>query len=259
MSEKKRKRHDSILGLVQESGVMSVGALAERLGVSMQTIRRDLDELCEGDTLLRRHGRIELNARHRNTPFGQRAATNPIGKQEIGEAAARLIPDGATLFISIGSTPLSVARALRRRTNLTVITNNLSAAMALSDEVSNRIILPGGELRLPDLDILGDDVVTFFGRYRADFAVFGSAGVATDGSLLEFHAAEVRARERIRENAQTSLLVLDATKFGRTAPAAGENIRDVDRVVLDRKPIGVYAPMMTDLGDRLLLAERVYA
>ena len=259
MSEKKRKRHDSILGLVHERGVMSVGALAEKLGVSMQTIRRDLDELCEGETLLRRHGRIELNEGQRNTPFDQRAATNPIGKQEIGEAAAELIPDGATLFISIGSTSLSVARALRRRTNLTVITNNLNAAMVLSDEMSNRIILPGGELRLPDRDILGEDVIAFFGRYRADFAVFGSAGVATDGSLLEFHAAEVRAREQIRENAQTSVLVLDATKFGRMAPAVGENIQDVDRVVLDHKPGGAFAPVVDGLGDRLLLAERVFA
>ncbi|MFD1158650.1 DeoR/GlpR family DNA-binding transcription regulator [Roseovarius aestuarii] len=259
MSEKKRKRHNSIMGLVHERGVMSVGALAERMGVSMQTIRRDLDEMCDDDMLLRRHGRIELNAQQRNTPFDQRAATNPIGKQEIGEAAAELIPDGATLFISIGSTPLSVARALRRRTNLTVITNNLSAAMALSDEMSNRIILPGGELRLPDRDILGDGVVTFFDRYRADFAIFGSAGVAEDGRLLEFHAAEVRTRERIRENAKTSILVLDATKFGRLAPAAGENIRDVDRVVLDEKPEGVFAQMIEDIGDRLLLAERAFA
>lgn len=259
MSEKKRKRRDSILGLVQERGVMSVGALADLLDVSMQTIRRDIDVLCEGDTLRRRHGRIELAAQHLNTPFDQRAATNPLGKRGIGEAAAALIPDGATLFISIGSTPLSVARALRRRRNLTVITNNLSAAMALSDEMSNRIILPGGELRLPDRDILGDDVVSFFGRYRAEFAVFGAAGVGEDGSLLEFHTAEVRARERIRENALTSILVLDRTKFGRMAPAAGENIRDVDRVVLDHKPDGAFAQMVEEIGPHLTLAEEVFA
>ena len=77
-------------------------------------------------------------------PLDQRAGTNLAGKRDIGEAAAALIPDGATVFISIGSTPLSVARALRRRQRLTVITNNLTAAMALSEETSNRIILPGG-------------------------------------------------------------------------------------------------------------------
>jgi DeoR family glycerol-3-phosphate regulon repressor len=226
------------------------------LDVTTQTIRRDIDKLCEGDTLRRRHGRVELEEQHLNTPFDQRAGTNMAGKRVIGEAAVELIPDGATVFISIGSTPLSVARALRRRKNLTVITNNLSAAMALSEELTNRIILPGGEVRLPDRDILGADVIEFFGRYRAEFGIFGVAGVAEDGSLLEFHSDEVRARERIRENSQVSLLVLDCTKFGRLAPAAGENIADIDHVILDRHPEAAFAPLLDALGDRLILAER---
>jgi DeoR family glycerol-3-phosphate regulon repressor len=230
--------------------------LAEILDVTTQTIRRDIDKLCEGDTLRRRHGRVELEEKHLNTPFDQRAGTNLVGKRDIGEAAVELIPDGATVFISIGSTPLSVARALRRRKNLTVITNNLSAAMALSEELTNRIILPGGEVRLPDRDILGADVIEFFGRYRAEFGIFGVAGVAEDGSLLEFHSDEVRARERIRENSQVSMLVLDCTKFGRLAPAAGEHIADIDHVILDRRPEGAFAPILDALGDRLILAER---
>src|SRR3546814_6986891 len=98
--------------------------------------------------------------------------------------------------------------------------------MALSEEVSNRIILPGGELRLPDRDLFGEEVVDFFGRYRAEFAIFSVAGVAEDGGLLEFHAAEVRACNRLRQNAQTSILVIDRTKFGRLAPALGGNVAD---------------------------------
>src|SRR5210317_1994633 len=234
MSSKKQKRRESIAALVLEQGAVTVGSLAERFDVSMQTIRRDVDALCEGDMLHRVHGRIELSEEFLNTPFDQRAGTNLLGKRAIGEAAADLIPDGSTVFISIGSTPLSVAKALRRRKGLTVITNNLSAAMALSDELSNRIILPGGEVRLPDRDILGEEVLEFFGRYRADFGIFGVAGVDEDGSLLEFHSAEVRARECIRENSKVSMLVLDRTKFGRMAPAVGENINDMDHVILDR-------------------------
>lgn len=256
MSAKKRSRRERITQIVKERGSVTVGSLAELLEVTTQTIRRDIDKLCEGDTLRRRHGRVELEAEHLNTPFDERAGTNLAGKRDIGEAAVELIPDGATIFISIGSTPLSVARALRRRKNLTIITNNLSAAMALSDEQSNRIILPGGEVRLPDRDILGSDVIELFGRYRAEFAIFGVAGVADDGSLLEFHSDEVRARERMRENAQVSILVLDCTKFGRLAPAAGENISDMDHVVLDRRPEAAFAPIIDALGDRLTLAER---
>lgn len=255
MSSRMRKRRDAISALVLEQGAATVGALAQRFDVSMQTIRRDVDALCEGDMLHRAHGRIEVAEAFPNTPFDQRAGTNPVGKRAIGAAAAGLIPDGSTVFISIGSTPLSVAQALRRRKGLTVITNNLSAAMALSDEVTNRIILPGGEVRLPDRDILGNEVLDFFGRFRADFAVFGAAGIAEDGGLLEFHTTEVRATQQICENAQKSLLVIERSKFGRQAPALGDNIADMDVTVIDRRPGEVFAPLMTSIDDRLIVAE----
>jgi DeoR family glycerol-3-phosphate regulon repressor len=242
---------------VQERGAISVGALADMLGVSTQTIRRDLDILCANDNLRRAHGRIELAEDRLNTPFDQRAGTNLVGKRAIGEVTASRIPDRSTIFISIGSTALAVARALHRRKELTVITNNLSVAMTLSEEVSNRIILPGGEIRLPDRDFVGEEVVDFFGRYRAEFAIFGSAGVDTDGGLLEFHQAEVRATERMRRNAQTSLLVLDHSKFGRLAPAMGCNIADIDLVICDRPPVDAFASLVENLNDRIIFAEDV--
>ena len=255
MSSRKRRRREAISALVLEQGAVTVGSLAERFGVSMQTIRRDVDALCEGDMLHRSHGRIELSEEFLNTPFDQRAGTNLSGKRAIGRAAAELIPDGATIFFSIGSTPLSVANALSARKNLTVITNNLRAAMALSEEMSNRIILPGGELRLPDRDILGDDVLAFFSRFRADFAVFGTAGIAEDGGLLEFHTTEVRATQKICDNAKTSVLVVDVSKFGREAPALGSNMAQIDTVIVDRRPGGAFAPLLDIVGDRLHVVE----
>ncbi len=255
MSSKKQRRRAAISALVLEQGAVTVGSLADRFDVSMQTIRRDVDTLCEGDMLHRVHGRIELSEEFLNTPFDQRASMNLLGKRAIGEATAKLIPDGSTLFISIGSTPLSVAQALQRRKGLTVITNNLSAAMALSDEPSNRIILPGGEVRLPDRDILGDDALDLFARFRADFAVVGVAGLADDGGMLDFHTTEVRARETMCENAKTSLLVLDVSKFGRPAPAFGGRISNMGKVIVDRKPASGFETVMERIKDRLIVAE----
>lgn len=253
---KKLKRRHMIEQIVHERGTVSVGALAEMLDVSMQTIRRDLDRLSGSEALRRLHGRVELSEGRRNTPFDLRAGTNLAGKEAIGAAAAALIPDGATLFVSIGSTPLAVARALRARRELTVITNNLRVAMTLADEESNRIVLPGGEMRLPDRDIIGVDVTAFFGRYRADFALFGTAGVAEDGGLLEFHAAEVSACEQMRHNARRSILVIDRSKFGRSAPALGGNIAGLDHVVTDLPPSGDYLRLLRQLGPRVIFAQR---
>jgi DeoR family glycerol-3-phosphate regulon repressor len=255
MASKKIRRRDLIVQVVQERGGASVGSLAEMLGVSTQTIRRDLDILCDSRDLRRVHGRIELSPELLNTPFDQRADTNIAGKRSIADLVADLIPSGSTVFISIGSTPLEVAKSLIRRKELTVITNNLGAAMALSEELSNRIILPGGEMRLPDRDFIGEGTVDYFSRFRAEFAVFGVAGVAEDGGLLDFHPAEVRARQQMQQNAQISILVLDKSKFGRVAPALGGTLNEPDHVVVDCPPAAEFDHVLEALGDKLVFAE----
>lgn len=110
-------------------------------------------------------------------------------------------------------------------------------------------------MRLPDRDILGSDVLEFFGRYRAEFAVFGVAGVDLDGSLLEFHSAEARVREKIRANALKSLLVVDQSKFGRQAPALSGNISGIDTIIMDRRPGPAFTTLLDPIENRLVIAE----
>ncbi len=254
MSGKKRIRRQKIVELTLQQKSVAIDGLAQTLGVSAQTVRRDIKHLCDSNVLRRTHGGAELFESQRNMPYDQRATTNPSAKRAVAIAAATLIPEGATLAISVGTTPMMVAEELRGKKSLTIVTNNLNAAMLLAREGANRIILPGGEMRLPDKDIVGDHVVDFFASYRTEFAVFGIGGVAEDGSLLDFHRSEVRVREKIRENSKQAILVLDHSKFGRPAPAVGGKISDVDLVVLDIKPDGDFAPLVEGLDDRLLLA-----
>jgi DeoR family glycerol-3-phosphate regulon repressor len=254
MSLKKQNRRQKIVELTLQQKAVAVDDLAQSLGVSAQTVRRDINHLCDSNILRRTHGGAELFESQRNTPYDQRATTNPSAKRAIGIRAAALIPEGASVAISIGTTPMMVAEALSGKKNLTIVTNNLNAAMLLARETSNRIILPGGEMRLPDKDILGDHVVDFFASYRTEFGIFGVGGVAEDGSMLDFHRSEVRVREKIREISRHSILVLDQTKFGRLAPAMGGQISEVDQIVLDIKPEGDFAPLVERIDARLLLA-----
>lgn len=247
------RRKDKIMTLVQHRGFVSVGELAELLSVSMQTIRRDLDDLCGSGLLVRRHGGVLSPEQSLNTPYDQRVATNPTYKWAIAREVAEQIPNGSSIFISIGSTPTAVAESLKGKKNLTVITNNLNAAMALSGELTNRIIIPGGELRLPDRDLIGQDAVAFFDRYRADFGIFGVGGLSSDGAMLDFHRAEVEIRESIRTHCQLSMLVLDSSKLGRVAPAAGGNVIEVDRVFMDGHINDEFKPLLESLGERLTL------
>lgn len=246
-------RRSAILETAQARGRVMVDELAELLRVSAHTVRRDINALCEQGKLRRLHGGAEFIEGSSNLPYAARSSLNVAAKQQIAARVAQAVPDGATLFFSIGTTPAVVAAALAGREGLTVITNNLNAAMALSEAPDVRIILPGGELRLPDRDILGPQALEMFTAYRADFAIFGAAGVDSDGALMDFHAPEVRMRQSARNNARQSILVADRSKFGRLAPAVGGHLAEADMVVTEARPGAEFAAILDQLGDRLVV------
>jgi len=244
-----------IMERARQDGRVMVEHLAEALSVSAHTIRRDINALCEAGRLRRLHGGAAFIEGNVNMPYPARAVLNFPAKQAIARATARLVEDRSTVFISIGSTPALVATALTEKMALTVITNNLNAAMALSENTSNRIILPGGELRLPDRDVLNESAIHLFASYRADFGIYGVGGIDHDGSLLDFHEPEVRARTQIRQSCAIAILVADCSKFGRRAAAVGGTLSEADWIVLDRRPDAPYAALVEPLADRLILAE----
>ncbi|MCA1335867.1 DeoR/GlpR family DNA-binding transcription regulator [Pseudooceanicola marinus] len=247
-------RKEQILQLARREGRVMVDGLAEAFGVSAHTIRRDINALCEEAKLRRLHGGAEYIEGQANLPYHARAVLNFDEKSAIAREVAQVIPDGATLFISIGTTPAIVAGALAEKQALTVITNNLNAALALSENPGNRIILPGGEMRLPDRDILGPEAVELFRTYRADFGIYGVGGIDHDGSLLDFNAAEVQMREQMRANSRRSILVADRTKFGRRAAAVGGQLDEAGMVVLDRAPGADWQPLLDAYPGKLVLA-----
>ena len=252
-------RREHILEVARRDGRITVEALSAELGVSPHTIRRDINQLCEEAKLRRLHGGAEFIGDRINWPYGQRAVLHYEAKRRIAAAVAAEVPDNASVFISIGSTPALVAEALAAHDGLTVITNNMNAALALSVNMSNRIILPGGELRLPDLDFIDSTATRVFTSYRADFAIYGVGGVETDGSLLDFHEPEVRARELMRHNARQSILVADRSKFLRRATAVGGWIHDADLVVIASLPDPAYQPLLRDLRGRLIVSREAAA
>ncbi len=229
---KTQDRRQAIIELTQALKWASIEDLASHFQVSSQTIRRDINSLCDDNILRRRHGGAELMDASTNIAYDTRAILNRGAKIAIARFIQEIIPNGATISISIGTTPTLVAESLKTHQNLTIITNNLNAAMALSHATENRIILPGGEIRLPDRDFLGEQASDIFTKYRADFGIYGVGGIDSDGMLLDFHQSEVIAREAIRQHCRCSILVADHTKFGRTAPAIGGYCHQADRIIV---------------------------
>lgn len=253
------ERQNQILLEVRQKGFASIEELANDYGVTTQTIRRDVNALCEASLLRRRHGGVEVIGRSGNIAYPERQIINGAAKRAIGRAVAAMIPNRASVLIGIGTTPEQVAVALSAHEDLTVVTNSLNAADALSTTRSNRIILPGGTLRLPDRDLLGPDCDRLFRSFRADFGIFGVGGIDHDGALLDFSQEEVSARRAMREGCRHSILVADFTKIGRPAPCRGGDLRDIETVVLDMPPPEPIADMIEAAGAQLVVADMLEA
>ncbi|CUU17689.1 DeoR/GlpR family DNA-binding transcription regulator [Bradyrhizobium barranii] len=242
------ERQAHILEIVRGEGFASIEHLATRFDVTQQTIRRVVNALCDQGLLRRIHGGVSLPVQNQNLAYGSRQGLNADAKQRIARATAKLIPDGASLMIGLGTTPEYVAQALSRRGDLRVITNSLNVAAAFAHNPDVEITIAGGTLRSLDRDIVGEAAARFFSGFRADFGIFGVGGVDQDGTLLDFHVDEVKARQSIAANARTVVLVADITKFGRNATVRGGHLDDCHHLVINDRLPAAFQPIADRYG-----------
>lgn len=230
------ERQKAILDRAKEFGRVSVEDLAASFEVSSQTIRKDLNELCERRYLMRVHGGATLSSTVENVGYDARRMIARDEKAAIGRAAAGLIPEQASLFINIGTTTEAVAEALLQRSGLMVITNNITVATLMRPYPSLQVIIAGGVVRSSDGGIVGEAAVDFIRQFKVDYAIIGISAIDLDGALLDFDYREVKVAQAIIENARRVVLVADATKFERTAPVRMGHLSQVDVFVTDRCP-----------------------
>ncbi len=227
-------RQKEILNMVRASGRVEVEALAESLGVTPQTIRRDLNTLTDEGHLTRVHGGAILQSGVANTAYEARKSMAAAAKAAIGQLCADAIPDDASLFINIGTTTESVARALCTRRDLLVITNNLNVANIMATNPHCGVMVTGGMLRRSDGGLVGEQTLDTVQQFKADFAIIGVSAIDEDGSLLDFDYREVRVSQAIIANARKVFLVADASKLTRSAPARIGHMRDIDGFFTDQ-------------------------
>ncbi|NRG16186.1 DeoR/GlpR transcriptional regulator [Rhizobiales bacterium] len=229
-------RQSIILDIARHTGRVMVDDLATRLDVTPQTIRKDLNELCDKNLLSRVHGGAMLSTAVKNVGYEARRAIARDEKAAIGRIAAGLIPNASSLFINIGTTTEAVARALVHHANLMVVTNNINVANTLRPCHTIEVVIAGGLVRPADGGIVGEAAVDFIKQFRVDFAVIGTSAIDDDGALLDFDFREVKVAQAIIENARNVILVADSTKFDRKAPVRIAHISQVDTFVTDQCP-----------------------
>ena len=248
-------RQQQILALARLTGSVTVDDLALRFDVTPQTIRKDLNELCDARLLARTHGGAMLSSGVENLAYEARRHVAAAEKVVIGKHAASLIPNDCSLFMNIGTTTEEVARALVHHEGLLVITNNIHVATILMTRPRIEVIVAGGVLRRSDGGIVGEAAADFITQFKVDHAVIGASALDEDGAMLDFDYREVRVAKAIMQNARNVMLVADATKFTRTAPVRIGQLSDVDVFVTDQPPPEPVTDYCRDNGVRLEIAE----
>lgn len=214
-----QRRLDALVALL-EQGVVGVEPLAEEVGVSPSTVRRDLTRLEREGRIARTYGGALVRERFHERSFSESAQLNRAAKARIARSAAELVPDGATVFLDAGTTCLALARLLVDRGPRTVYTRGLEAAALLAPAPDLDVVLVGGCVRPLSHGLVGPLTTLALDRVSFDVAVLGADAVDPDRGLGEPTHEETSVKERAAARASDVVLVADASKLGRAAVAA---------------------------------------
>jgi len=210
-------RQREILSLIESEGAQYIEQLSARYDVTTQTIRRDINALCDLGYARRFHGGVDMPVGARNISVNARAALNSGAKRKIARRIAAAIPSGSTVFMGIGSTVQFVAAALRDHKDLRVVTNNIDVALTLSEAPQVEVHMTGGLLRHNDRDVVGPDALNFFEKFYASHAVVGAGALDPEKGILDFSYSEAQLTVKLLENARLKFLAADVSKWSRDA------------------------------------------
>lgn len=230
-------RHTALLDEVRAHGPQAIEALAERFGVTLQTVRRDVQRLAEAGLLARFHGGVRLpGSTTQNIAYRQRQAMQSDAKQRIARAVAARVPNGCSLIMNIGTTIEAVARELRHHRGLRVITNNLHIASLMSAHPDCEVIVAGGQVRAADQGIVGEATVDFMHQFKVDIGLIGISGIEADGTLRDFDYREVKVARAIVAQSRQVWLAADHSKFNRPAMVELARLDELDVLFTDAPP-----------------------
>jgi len=248
------ERQKKILDLLEERENARVSELSELLGVSVATIRRDLNKLREMGEIERFHGGAVISLPSApEPPVIQRSGENIAEKERIGKAAAALVQDGDVIFIGSGTTALEVARNLVGSKNLTVITNALTVVNMLSNEESITLVSTGGIFRMSELSFIGHLAEHALSELRPQKVIMGIRAISLQDGLTNDYLPEVNTDRAIIHAASEVIVVADNSKFGKVSTAFVSPISAIHKLVTDDRTSKEIIASIQALGVEVIL------
>lgn len=241
------ERQKRVLDMVRQRGAVRVDELCEALTVSPATVRRDLETLEAEGALRRVHGgAVDGQASLDEPLFDDKTGLAGEQKQKIARQALRHIREGDTVYLDGGSTVLELARLLRERSDLTVVTNSLRAAIELAAS-GPRLILMGGEFRRRSQTVVGTMTRALLETVHLDIAFMGTIGLTEQG-LTTTDPNEAYTKELVMTRARTVVLLADSSKIGKVSFASAGTLQDISLLMTDKGAAATFLQSLRESG-----------
>lgn len=245
---RRNERQQQILAELRLSPHVRISALAERFGVSTETVRRDVDMLSEQGLVARAYGGAAAAPMGVQPSFGERNEAHLEERIRIAERASALVQSGEVLMIDAGSTTNQFARRLAVTCrDLTVLTNSLPVASALGSNDSIAVILCPGDYSPREAAVYGPETIAFLMRFRANSAFIGASGLSADG-IMDANRAASAVKRCMLAHADARYLLVDHSKFNQRKLSLVEPLIAVDAVIADCAPDALLMAALQDAG-----------
>lgn len=251
----KLERRSQIVDLITQQRTVTNAELMERFGVSIETVRRDLDYLEQQGVLRKVYGGAAVNIALNSEPeYASRSRTNFQQKNAIAQEAVKLIHPGDTVYLGVGTTVQAMVQYMKNIGQITVFTNALRTAVELSDIAGCTVILPGGQLRVKELTLSGFPAEENLVHFNVDKAFIGIGGI-TENGITDFHIGEARLHRQLVLNARQSIALADSSKLGVRAMTNVCTLEQIDLVITDSNASKQSVKALQKAGAKVIVAK----
>lgn len=250
------ERRNLILEELQANKKVVVSELSKNFNVSEETIRRDLDKLDKDGLAIKGYGGAVLNENASiDMPFNVRKKKNIPGKQKIAALISKLVEDDDHIILDPSTTGVFIARALKDKKHLTIITNSIEVMIELSDVSDWNIISSGGTMQEGSLALTGPRAVEGLGIFNADKAIISCKGIDMGKGITDGNELFSETKRMMIQSAGQCIVAVDHTKFDKIAFSKICDVSKANIVVTDEKPSDKWMDVFRDLGIRCMYPE----
>ena len=250
------ERRNAILEKLQVERRVVVSELSALYDVSEETIRRDLDKLENDGYAIKSYGGAVINENSNlDLPYNVRKNTNVLGKQKIAALISEMVHDGDNIMLDASSTAVAIAKAIKNKKDLTVITNSLEIALELIETPGCNVISTGGVATGSSFALVGSVTDKTIRSYYVDKAIISCKGIDMYAGFTESDERHANNKASMFYMAKTKILAIDSSKFDKIAFAKIGDLKEISKIVTDKKPEEEWLQKFEELGVECIFPE----